>query len=411
MSARELVEQHQQLLRASAIDDDVARARGYWSATRTTELERLGFSRAQRSVPALVIPLWNANGEIAGYQSRPDWPRVDDNGKPVKYESPANSSPVLDVPPLAAARLKSVHVPLWIGEGSRKADSAVTAGLCCVSLPGVWSWAKRLKADAVQVLPDLQRVKLEERKVVLAFDSDVMIKPQVHKALEALSSYLVSREAILRFLYLPELEPGEKTGLDDFFAAGKTVEELWNYVEEELRAPPTPKPARPGLPTATLLAAVQKFLRTYVKFPDEHGLVATTLYVLHSWSVSVAECTPYLYVKSPMKRSGKTRLLEVLELVCRDALRAASITQAAIFQTIATMRPTLLIDEVDTLFTSKSERAELVRGASTPAVGAAPTPSGDPRTGSRSGSRRSRARCSPGSTPASCPTRSGTGQS
>ena len=86
------------------------------------------------------------------------------------------------------------------------------------------------------------------------------------------------------------------------------------------------------------------------------------LYVLHTWAVDAATVTPYLYIHSPQKRSGKTRLLEVLELACRNPIRAASITEAAIFQSIEAFNPTLLIDEVDAIFTSRSDRAEALRG-------------------------------------------------
>jgi hypothetical protein len=359
---RELLDHHRELLEASVISPEVIAARGYWTATRKAELEQLGFARYQRIVPSLVVPIRDVRGRVVNYQARPDQPRIESNGRPCKYESPAGIPPTLDVPPHAAGALGRAHAPLWVTEGARKADSAVSAGLCCVSLPGVWSWAKRLNGDARQVLPDLQRVKLEDRKVVLAFDSDVMAKPQVHKALEALHAYLVSQGALVRFLYLPELEAGEKTGLDDFLAR-HAVEELWRHVEGELRAPPESKEKHaPALPTAMLLAAVEKLLRRYVHFPDDHGPAALALFVLHTWAVDAFRVTPYVYVKSPQKRSGKTRTLEALELVCRSPLRAASITEAALYQAVEVLRPTLLIDEVDAIFTSKSERAEALRG-------------------------------------------------
>jgi Protein of unknown function (DUF3631)/Domain of unknown function (DUF3854) len=361
--ARELHEQHRQLLEASAITDEVARERGYWTATRKAELEQLGFARYQRIVPSLVIPIRDARGQIVNYQTRPDQPRIGDKGKPIKYESPSGIPPTLDVPPRAARALARVHTPLWITEGARKADAAVSAGLTCVSLPGVWSWAKRLNGDARQVLPDLQRVKLEERQVVLAFDSDVMVKPQVYRALEALHGYLFSRGARVRFLYLPGLEPGEKTGLDDFLAAGNTMEDLWRHVEDVVRPPPEPREQRrPPLPTAKLLAALERLLRRYVVFPDEHGPAALALFALHTWAIDAFDVTPYVYVTSAAKRSGKTRLEEVLELTCRSPLRAASITEAAIFQAVEALAPTLLIDEVDAIFSSKSERADALRG-------------------------------------------------
>jgi Protein of unknown function (DUF3631) len=189
-----------------------------------------------------------------------------------------------------------------------------------------------------------------------------MVKEQVHKALEALHGYLYSQGSLVSFAYLPEIEPGVKCGLDDFRAAGHTVDELWRCVEDELRPVAEAKPARPALPTARLLEVVRAVLVEYVWFPDEHGPIAVALFVLHAWAVAAADATPYLFVKSPVKQAGKTRLLEILELLCREALRAASITEAAIFQTIAALRPTLLIDEVDALFASKSERSEQVRG-------------------------------------------------
>jgi Protein of unknown function (DUF3631) len=84
--------------------------------------------------------------------------------------------------------------------------------------------------------------------------------------------------------------------------------------------------------------------------------------VLHTWAFKAAHATPYLAVESPEKQSGKTRLLEVLELVCRNATQVASITAAALFQTVANGTPTLLIDEADAIFGGNSDRNEDLRG-------------------------------------------------
>lgn len=361
----DLAPQHRDLLTDSAISDEVAESRGYWTATRRSELERLGFKRAQQNVPALVIPIRDSRGRIVTYQVRPDQPRISDTGRAIKYETPGDTVPALDVPPGAREGLSHPVAPLWITEGARKADSMVSAGQCCVSLPGVWSWAKRLNGDARQVLPDLQRVAFAGRKVIVAFDSDAMVKPQVYAALEALSSYLQSQEALVHYCYLPELEPGFKCGLDDYLAAGNTIEQLWEYVEDELRPKPEPQENRkPALPTAKLLGYIDNLLTRYVHFPGggEHERVALALFVLHTWSIESADVTPYLYVKSPQKQSGKTRLLEVLGLACRDARRTSSITEAAIYQAVEAWRPTLLIDEVDAVFGGRSERTDALRG-------------------------------------------------
>jgi hypothetical protein len=105
-----LLAHHQKLIDDSAISPDVAQARGYFSAIKKAELSDLGFGRAQQAVPALVIPVRDVAGQLATYLARPDTPRVKD-GRTLKYEIPAGSRTVLDVPspvrphlPEAAAR-------------------------------------------------------------------------------------------------------------------------------------------------------------------------------------------------------------------------------------------------------------------------------------------------------------------
>lgn len=46
-SGRLLLDHHRALLTDSAIGPDEIAARGYWSATKAIELERLGYSRVQ----------------------------------------------------------------------------------------------------------------------------------------------------------------------------------------------------------------------------------------------------------------------------------------------------------------------------------------------------------------------------
>ncbi len=70
-----LLPDHRRLIDASGIAAEVAAARGYRSLTMKVEARRLGFSEAQANVPALLVPLWNAWGDLVGYQLRPDTPR------------------------------------------------------------------------------------------------------------------------------------------------------------------------------------------------------------------------------------------------------------------------------------------------------------------------------------------------
>ena len=240
--------QHQHLITASGISPDVAKARGYRTVTTKAELKRLGFGDAQRRVPALVIPIYNVHGKVATYQVRPDEPRTRD-GKPIKYETKARSRMSLDVPPGARAWLGHPTRPLFITEGARKADAGVSHGLCCIALLGVWNWRGRNADGGMTALADWESIHLKGRLVYIAFDSDVMLKLSVHAALVRLKAFLEGRGSEVRTIYLPPAEGGAKQGLDDFFAAGHTVEDLLALSTDQLRVPPGSSTATPRPPS------------------------------------------------------------------------------------------------------------------------------------------------------------------
>ena len=119
---------HADMLRASAIAEDVAAERGYVSADTKRRLDSAGFKHYQQRTPGLLIPVHDTSGAVALWQYRPDRPRVNGKGKPVKYETPGGSRMVMDVPPRIRGQLPDPKVPLWVTEGIRKADAAVSAG-------------------------------------------------------------------------------------------------------------------------------------------------------------------------------------------------------------------------------------------------------------------------------------------
>jgi hypothetical protein len=235
--ALSILPQHQKLLAESAIDPEVARERGYVSADTKRQLESAGFKDYQaRKVPALLIPVHDVTGAVALSQCRPDRPRVaQKSAKPIKYETPANARMVIDVPVRVRAKLGDPAEPLWITEGARKADAAVSAGLCCIALLGVWNWRGRNAVDATTALGDWESIALTDRRVYVAFDSDVMTKQGVQFALKRFGAFLVSRGADVRFVYLPEGTGSAKTGLDDYLAAGGGIDELVTTATPELR--------------------------------------------------------------------------------------------------------------------------------------------------------------------------------
>jgi uncharacterized protein DUF3631 len=112
--------------------------------------------------------------------------------------------------------------------------------------------------------------------------------------------------------------------------------------------------------TRALLEDVQAFPMRFIVFPDDHYPIVVALWVLHTHAVAASECTPYLNVESPEKRSGKTRLLEVLAALARNSIHAANVSEAALFRMLGA-EPTVLLDEVDALFASGAERMEALR--------------------------------------------------
>ncbi|MGZ6640138.1 MAG: DUF3631 domain-containing protein, partial [Solirubrobacteraceae bacterium] len=63
--------------------------------------------------------------------------------------------------------------------------------------------------------------------------------------------------------------------------------------------------------------------------------MAATLWILHTHAFEAAYATPYLTVLSPEKRSGKTRLIEVLALLVRSAWHLAGASESAMYRKIA----------------------------------------------------------------------------
>lgn len=232
---------HRTLVNDSAIDPEIIKERGYFTATNKQQAIDLGFARIQAR-QGLVLPIHSLGGTVAGRQLRPDEPREMD-GKIVKYETPRGARAVPDVHPRMQPQLRDGTAQLWITEGIKKGDSAASKGLPCIALTG-GVWGFRNKQGLHGELRDLvawRGPQGQPRQVTIAFDSDVVSKAGVHGAAQRLATGLISLGASPRFLVLPPGRDGKKQGLDDFFAAGGTVDQLEDLIVDRL--PPLEGPA------------------------------------------------------------------------------------------------------------------------------------------------------------------------
>jgi len=234
--APQLFESHfEQLHKGSGIDKDVIIERGYKSTNAKSELLGLGFSKTQCRTPGMLIPILGTDGTLVGNVLRPDNPRAATNGKPVKYEIPAGSSIRLDCHPRCQKLLSDPSVTLWITEGIKKEDALVSHNLCVIGLSGVYGFKGKNKTGGITFLTDWDLIALNGRKAIIVYDSDVMVKPQVRKALNTLTEHLQRKGSKVFHIILPS-DGSEKVGVDDYLMK-HPLEDLLNLVVEPQNIP------------------------------------------------------------------------------------------------------------------------------------------------------------------------------
>jgi hypothetical protein len=115
---------------------------------------------------------------------------------------------------------------------------------------------------------------------------------------------------------------------------------------------------------AALLNDVYEFLGRFVAYPSNETRIAHTLWIAHTHLMDVWESTPRLAFLSPEPGSGKTRALEVSELLVPNPIEAWNVTPAYLFRKVGSAdgRPTVLFDEIDTVFGPKAKENEEIRG-------------------------------------------------
>lgn len=124
--------------------------------------------------------------------------------------------------------------------------------------------------------------------------------------------------------------------------------------------PGTDLPVNAVIDSARLIAEVEAFVTRYVILPSAARL-PVALWAVATHLFDSFDCFPYLNLSSPTPRCGKTRMLEILELVCAHPWRGTAPTEAALFRFIELKRPTLLLDEIEGLSSRKaSERDSAV---------------------------------------------------
>ncbi|MDO8532659.1 MAG: DUF3631 domain-containing protein [Dehalococcoidia bacterium] len=254
--------------------------------------------------------------------------------------------------------------PVFIAEGEKDVDNLSThLGLCATcNSGGVGKFTEDL------------REPLKGRHVIVIVDKDKAGRAHGQQVAGLLYGFVAS----VKVLELPG--DGVKDA-SDWLAAGGTREALEALMKDAPEWTPAAQdgdadtaqadgqpPAASGLtpPTqpvdgAAILYELVAFVRRFVVLRQEQA-EAIALWVAHTHAFEQADATPYLSITSPEKRSGKTRLLEALDLLTARHWLTGRVSPAVLYRKIERDKPTLLLDESDAAFASDKEYAEALRG-------------------------------------------------
>ena len=115
---------------------------------------------------------------------------------------------------------------------------------------------------------------------------------------------------------------------------------------------------------AELFDDIEQYLSRFVAYPSEDARVAHTLWIVHTHCMDEWESTPRIAFLSPEPASGKTRAMEITETLVPHPVEAVNTTPAYLFRKVSDPDglPTILYDEIDTLFGPRAKDNEEIRG-------------------------------------------------
>lgn len=214
------------------------------SGIRTSaQLKKLGFKPlmpeaveklSKIRLPGYEIPYFDPRGRKISFSRLKFFGSVP--GSPgQKYWQKGDTLPRAYMPPVLKNKrwdsiLEDPDIPIYLTEGEKKAASACIHGIPCIGLGGVWSF--KSKKAGLPLIKELEQTVWKGRDVFIVYDNDVMSKPDVMRAMEALASTLRTRGAkSIRSVYLPG-DDGQKMGLDDFLVT-YGIDEFNNLSHED----------------------------------------------------------------------------------------------------------------------------------------------------------------------------------
>jgi Protein of unknown function (DUF3631) len=102
-----------------------------------------------------------------------------------------------------------------------------------------------------------------------------------------------------------------------------------------------------------ILDEIQDYLGEFIVYPNDHCKTVHTLWIVHTYLMDAFYSTPRLHITSATSGCGKTTLLNLTQLLVHKPMPILNPSPASLYTLIDQEHPTLLIDEIDTLFAKK----------------------------------------------------------
>jgi len=295
-----------------------------------------------------------------------------------KYDQPKGAGCRLYVLEPVVDLLQDFTKPIYFVEGEKKSAAGYQAGLGCVcGVGGIWNFLDKSNGE---LIPEFDRIAWRNREIYHIPDSDIWGRRDLQQAVFEFGVKIRERGG-LKFYFI-QLPPGSsgKQGLDDFLLTNsvddltklpkltltgpgwalekkahkarekkrKAKDEVGSEPEEKQEEIPPELIAKAWL-TRDLIAVVSNILRRFVFLKDDRIFLLLSIWVLATYVHQRFEYMALLWVTSPTKRSGKTRLLEVLrEIAANPTAIWISPTEAILFRSTHRGK-TLFLDEVEQL--------------------------------------------------------------
>jgi 5S rRNA maturation endonuclease (ribonuclease M5) len=271
---------------------------------------------------------WDGNG----------WAKGKPSGPKIPYR----------LPQLIAAPIEAV---IYLCEGEKDADALAKLGFVATTAS---------EGAAAKWDPALTQY-FKDRQVVILPDADRPGRAHAQKVAKAINGVAAS----VRILDLyPERHDGSDVSnwlVDD--SAGVKLAKL---AKDAPLWKPSTTTVGSGVATdgAKLLTDAHQFLGRFIAYPSAHAHTAHTLWVAHAHAMEAWDSTPRIAFLSPEPGSGKTRALEVSEILVPNPVEAVNVTPAYLFRKVGSEEgpPTILYDEIDTVFGPKAKDNEEIRG-------------------------------------------------